>query len=183
MKQELLDLMKKHSYSEGSFMLSSKRMSKFYIDCKNTLLLSRGHFLIGNILCDLIEDKLGYLEPSIVAGVELGGCSIASAVSTVSAYPGHKTSYDALFLRKSIKDHGSQKRIEGVPRPNSRVVLVEDVLTTGRNTINALAVLEENDYDIAAVIAIVDRSEGATDRIQDKCLIPVISLFTLADFE
>jgi orotate phosphoribosyltransferase len=182
MKLELLDLLKKHSYKDGSFMLSSKKMSKFYIDCKNTLLLSRGHFLCGSVIYDIIQDKLGYLQPTVIAGVELGGCSIVSAVSTISSLPGNKQ-LDGLFIRKSIKDHGSQKRIEGTPQPGNKVVLLEDTLTTGRSTINALAILEENDYDIAAVIAIVDRGEGAQEKIQDKCLIPVISLFTLADFE
>jgi orotate phosphoribosyltransferase len=182
MKHKLLELLKQHSYSEGSFMLSSKRMSKFYIDCKNTLLLAEGHAIVGQLIYDIIQDKLGYLNPTVVAGVELGGCSIVSAVSTISALNGNNK-LNGIFIRKQLKDHGSQKRIEGMPQANAKVVLLEDTLTTGRSTINALAILEENDYDIAGVIAIVDRGEDAINRIQDKCLIPVISLFTLADFE
>ena len=163
-------------------MLSSKKMSKFYIDCKNTMLLARGHNLIGNLIYDTIQEKLGYLNPTIVAGVELGGCSIASAVSTISSLDNRKP-LDAIYIRKSIKDHGSQRRIEGHPQPGASVVLVEDTLTTGRASINALAILEENDYNIAGVVVLVDRLENGVNRIQDKCLIPVISLFTLADFE
>jgi orotate phosphoribosyltransferase len=127
-------------------------------------------------------DALASLPPcDAVAGVELGGCPLASAVSLVSFQRGRPL--DALYVRKEVKDHGSKKLVEGDRslRAGLRVVVLEDVVTTGGSTLKAVAKLASVGAVVVGVVAIVDRLEGGRAAIEAAGL-PLVSLTTRDDF-
>ncbi|CAN5467302.1 hypothetical protein BH09MYX1_BH09MYX1_36010 [soil metagenome] len=116
-----------------------------------------------------------------VAGVELGGCPLASAVALRSFQRG--APIDAIYVRKDAKDHGSKRDLEGNVHlaPNARVVLVEDVITTGGSTLKATEKLRAAGYEVAGVVALVDRLEGGRENLEAAGL-QVRALYTRDDF-
>lgn len=179
MKEELLSLLKKYSFKHGDFTLASGQRSPYFIDCKQTLLLGRGHYLAGRLIIDEIIKHCRKIGG--VAAVELGGCPLASAVATLSW--DHFSLLDTLYIRKAAKDHGTKKLIEGQLILNKDVALLEDTITTGGSSINALGVLKASGYNPVAVISIIDRLEGGSEAITKTFGIPVISLYTIKDFQ
>ena len=178
-KNELLSLLKIYSYKTGKFTLSSGKQSSYFLDCKQTLLQAEGHWLAGRILFDEITTRFDNTI-NAVAGVALGGCSLASAVSTISTYEKYKP-INSLYIRKEAKDHGTQNLIEGYYKEGEGVVLFEDVITTGGSSILALDILKKSGLNPIAVMSIVDRLEGGNVFISDSFGIPVISLFSIED--
>jgi orotate phosphoribosyltransferase len=116
-----------------------------------------------------------------VAGVELGGCPLASAVAMTSMLRG--SPLDAIYVRKGAKDHGSARLIEGdsLLRKGSPVALLEDVVTTGQSTLDAASKLQAAGYSVAGVLALVDRLEGGRDAIE-KARLPFATVYTREDF-
>lgn len=179
MKAQLLQLLKTYSFNKGEYKLSSGKMSEFFFDCKKTLLLAIGHQLAANLIIEKLH-SIGGVDA--VAGVELGGCPLASGVATISSmYSGIKP-FDALYIRKAAKGHGTQRLIEGFSE-GKNVVLLEDVITIGRSSMSALAALKAEGYNTVAVITIIDRLEGGTDDIRKRYDVPVFSLYTAEDFK
>ncbi|MGE0787075.1 MAG: orotate phosphoribosyltransferase [Sandaracinaceae bacterium] len=160
----LLELLRTHSFVKKRVKLASGRESDFFIDCKQTVLRAEGHRLVGEAMLE----RVLRLEPRpvAVAGVALGGCSLASSVALTSAL--HGTPIDALYVRKEAKDHGSQRLIEGDDHlpAGARVAVLEDTITTGGSTLKAVAQLRDRGFEVAGVIAIVDRQEGAAEAIE-----------------
>lgn len=182
-RQDLFEMLQKYSYKEGDFTLASGKKSNFFIDCKQTLLMAKGHHLASNLILDKLERWPTIIHA--VAAVELGGCPLASAVSTLSY---ESVPIDALYIRKSVKDHGTQKLVEGgtqfiLKQNYAKVILLEDTITTGSSSINALKILTEAGYMPTGVICVVDRLEGGSENIKAYLDIPVISLFTIKDFQ
>lgn len=161
-------------------MLTSGKTSDFFIDCKPAVLTSEGHRLVGELLYEAI-DRLD-ARPQAVAGVELGGCPLASAVSLTSSLGGRRA-IDALYIRKAKKRHGTGKQIEGADRlaPGANIVIVEDTVTTGGSTLSAIETVREAGYAISAVFAIVDRLEGGREAIEGAG-VRFESLYTRRDF-
>jgi len=178
-RDELLNMLKAYSFKRGDFTLASGKKSEFFLDCKRTLLRSRGHYLVAELIMEILHTFHGV---DAVAGVELGGCPLASAVAMASATSGMQDEYNALYIRKTAKDHGTKNLIEGGARGDRKVVLLEDVITTGGSSMVALQALKDAAYVPVAVIVVVDRLEGGSDAIHEKFGIPVISLFTIKDF-
>lgn len=120
-----------------------------------------------------------------VCGVELGGCSLASAVATLSMYLDHSNmnKLNCLYIRKASKDHGTKKMIEGDNSifPNMKVVLLEDVTTTGNSSLKALQILRDNDIICNNIFTVVDRLEGAKENLE-KNNVELYSLFTIEQF-
>jgi orotate phosphoribosyltransferase len=116
-----------------------------------------------------------------VAGVELGGCPLASAVALTSYLRG--TPLDAIYVRKDAKEHGSRRLLEGNGRiaPGAPVALVEDVVTTGGSTLSAASKLADAGYTVAGTVALVDRLEGGREAIEAQGL-KLVALFTRDDF-
>jgi len=116
-----------------------------------------------------------------VAGVELGGCPLASAVALTSFLRG--APLDAVYVRKDVKDHGSRRLLEGTSRlaEGARVALLEDVVTTGGSTLKAASKLRDAGYDVGAVVALVDRLEGGREAIE-AVRIDLVAVFTRHDF-
>lgn len=185
LKKQLLDLLKHFSFLKGEFTLASGKKSDFFLDCKKTLLTSSGHFLAGKLIIDELSTLQGHIDTDVhaVAGVALGGCSLASSVATLSSLWSGRRPYDALYIRQETKDHGTKNLVEGNATFGKNVALLEDVITTGGSSARALESLIKAKYNPVAIIAIVDRLEGGADMIREKFQIPVVSIFTLEDIK
>jgi orotate phosphoribosyltransferase len=177
-RQRLLELLRELSFERKKVILASGRESDFFIDCKQTILTAEGHALVGELLFDLIRELPA---ADAVAGVELGGCPLASAVSLVSFQRGK--SLPAFYVRKERKDHGSAKLVEGDRslRPGIRVALLEDVITTGGSSLKAVDALTKAGAQVVGIAALVDRLEGGAETIREKG-IPLVSVASRKDF-
>lgn len=172
MLEQLIALLRARSYQKRDVILASGARSDFFIDCKQTVLTAEGHRLVG----ELMHGALGAFGGcDAVAGVELGGCPLASAVSLTSAVHaqqrrGNARPLDALYVRKEAKDHGTKKLVEGDKslRLGARVALLEDVITTGGSTLSAIAKLEDAGAKVVGVVVLVDREEGGREAIEAR---------------
>ncbi len=176
-RERLLELLRARSFARKKVVLASGRESDFFIDCKQTVLTAEGHALVGALMFDALET----FSASAVAGVELGGCPLASAVAMTSFERGKPL--DAIYVRKDAKDHGSRRDLEGntqIPA-GARVALVEDVITTGGSTLKAAEKLRAAGYVVAGVVALVDRLEGGREAIESAG-VALTTIFTRRDF-
>ncbi|MDP3276045.1 MAG: orotate phosphoribosyltransferase [Deltaproteobacteria bacterium] len=180
-RSRLLDKLRRDAYREGTFTLASGKTSDFFIDCKAVMLSAEGHSLCAEALLALLDvtERASSERASVVAGVALGGCPLASALSLLSFQRGQPR--DALYVRKESKDHGTRSLIEGRAAPGSRVVLLEDVMTTGASSKLAIERLQSAGYVVSSVLALVDREEGAAAAIR-ALGIEAHALFTRGDF-
>jgi orotate phosphoribosyltransferase len=174
----LVELLRQRSFERKPVVLASGKESDFFIDCKQTVLTAEGHALAGELLFDALAQLP---RCDAVAGVELGGCPLASAVSLVSFQRGRPL--PALYVRKDQKDHGSKRLVEGDRAivPGMPVVILEDVITTGGSTMKAVEKLGRAGVVVVGVLALVDRLEGGADAIRLAGL-PVVSIATRHDF-
>lgn len=164
LRQYLLSLFVNHAYAEGDFLLSSQQKSAHYINGKQVTLRAEGAVIIGRLLLSMLpEDTQG------VAGLTLGGDPIVTSVITVSAYENCPIS--ALIVRKEAKGHGTQAYIEGPTlKEGAKVVVLEDVVTTGKSVILAVERLRAVGYKVDRVIALVDREQGGAVHCQSQGL-------------
>jgi orotate phosphoribosyltransferase len=159
---QLLSLLARISFRLGNFKLSSGGTSDYYIDCRTTTLHAEGGRLTGHAILDLLEAH--NIEVDAVGGMTLGADPIVSNVATASAWrakerPGSPLIHGFL-VRKAEKTHGTGRRIEGFLREGARVLIVDDVCTTGASTIHAIAAAREAGMTVAAVACIVEREEA-----------------------
>jgi orotate phosphoribosyltransferase len=178
-RARLLALLTERSYAKRKVVLTSGRESDFFVDCKQTVLLAEGHALVGSVMLEAAE-RLA-IKPRAVAGVELGGCPLASAVSLVSFQRG--TPLDAIYVRKQAKEHGSARLMEGDTKipDGTPVAVLEDVITTGGSTLKAVEKLRERGLSVAGVVVLVDRQEGGAEALAAAGL-EVISVFLRDEF-
>lgn len=141
------------------FELASKKKSNLYIDCKKTTCNALGKVLIGN----LIFDKISNLQVNAIGGLTLGADPIANAVSYTSAI--RERPIDTFIVRKTPKEHGLKKNIEGDIKKGDTVVIVDDVITTGASTIEAIQKAMDFGLRIVKVIVLIDRQEGGQENI------------------
>ena len=175
-RERLVQLLRERSFERKRVVLASGRESDFFIDCKQTILTAEGHALVGELMFDALPPC------EAVAGVELGGCPLASAVSLVSFQRGRPL--PAFYVRKEVKDHGSRKLVEGdrALHPGIQVVILEDVITTGGSTLKAVDKLRTAGAQVVGVVALVDRLEGGVEAIQRDGGLPVVSICSRRDF-
>jgi len=177
-RSRLVALLRERSFERKRVLLASGKESDFFIDCKQAVLTAEGHALVG----ELMFEALAQLPTCrAVAGVELGGCPLASAVSLTSFQRGRPLA--ALYVRKEQKDHGSKRLVEGdrAIEPGMPVVVLEDVITTGGSTLKAVDKLGQAGVVVVGVVALVDRLEGGADAIRASGL-PLVSIATRRDF-
>jgi orotate phosphoribosyltransferase len=160
--RQLLSLLARTSFKLGQFKLSSGGASDYYIDCRTTTLHAEGGRLTGHAILELLEQH--GIEAEAVGGLTMGADPIVSNVSTASAWraqsnPGAPLLHGFL-VRKAEKAHGTGRRIEGFCREGARIVIVDDVCTTGASTINAIEAAQEAGMKVAAVVCIVEREEA-----------------------
>lgn len=140
----------------GDFVLASGRRSSFYVDARRTTMSGEGLVLIGSIGLQHLRAR-GW-QPDLVGGLTLGADPVAYAIAAAARAQG--LAIDAFTVRKQAKEHGTGRRIEGCFVPGARIVVVEDVLTTGRSALEALAAVEGEGGKVLGVLAVVDRQEG-----------------------
>ncbi len=177
-RNRLLALLIKKSFrysAEEAFQLTSGKKTAYYIDCKKVSLDPEGAYLIGKE----IFERIAHLHAEGVGGMTLGADPIATSVSLVSFL--NKKSIPAFIVRKEAKAHGSRQQVEGSLKTGAKVVVVEDVVTTGGSTLRTIEALQREGYGILKVIALVDRKEGGAERIL-KTGAPFESLFCIEDF-
>jgi orotate phosphoribosyltransferase len=174
----LVELLRERSFERRRVILASGKESDFFIDCKQMILTAEGHSLVGELMFEALTQLP---ECEAVGGVELGGCPLASAVSLVSFQ--HGRPLPALYVRKTQKDHGTAKLIEGDKsiRPGMPVALLEDVITTGGSSLRAVAALQMAGVQVVGIVALVDRLEGGREAIE-AAKFPLITLATRRDF-
>jgi orotate phosphoribosyltransferase len=176
LRQLLLDLFVRLAYQEGDFLLSSGQRSAYYINGKQVTLTPEGALAVGRLLLSILP-----ANTQAVAGLTLGADPIVTAVSVVSALENRPI--PALIIRKEAKGHGTQAYIEG---PNlstgAKVVVLEDVVTTGRSAMLAVERLRNVGYQVEEVIALVDRQQGGAEFYQSQGL-KFIPLFTIQDLQ
>ena len=177
-RKRLFSLLAEKSFQKREVTLSSGKKSNFYIDCKQTALLAEGHFLIGQMCSQLIQQVAPRVEA--VGGLTLGADPLASATATMSFLAGRKL--NAFLIRKEAKGHGTDAYLEGTKnlRPNMSVAILEDVITTGASTLKAIQRAQSFGLKVEVVIALVDRCEGGRPEVEKHA--PVFSLFTKDDF-
>ena len=159
-RQELIAVIKRRSLRSGQeFTLASGRKSTVYVNLKPTMLDPEGARLIGAALAE----KAAALNADCVGGLEMGAVPLVSAAAAMSAVAGQPVG--AMFIRKTAKDHGTRSLIEGLAEGETlagrHVVVVEDVTTTGGSSLKAVAALREAGAEVAHVVTVVDREEGA----------------------
>jgi orotate phosphoribosyltransferase len=160
--QQLLSLLARTSFKLGQFKLSSGGTSDYYIDCRTTTLHAEGGRLTGHAILELLEQH--GIQAEAVGGLTMGADPIVSNVATASAWraqqqPGASLLHGFL-VRKAEKAHGTGRRIEGFCREGARVVIVDDVCTTGASTIAAIEAAREANMTVAVVVCIVERDEA-----------------------
>ena len=170
MKEELFELLKKHSYKKGEFTLSSGKKSEHYLNCKPITLTGRGLTLTSLLM-------LKEVETNVVAGLTLGADPLVCGVSLLSALDGRLI--NALIVRKEPKGHGTEAWIEGLlPPKDVKVTVLEDVVTTGGSSIKAVEKLRDAGYIVEKVVALVDRQEGGEEAMKEAGL-ELVSMFKL----
>src|SRR6202789_1494110 len=181
-KQQLLSLLARISFRLGQFTLSSGGTSDYYIDCRTTTLHAEGGRLTGHAVLELLENN--HIDAEAVGGLTMGADPIVSNGATPSAWRAQTDPAAPLLhgflVRKAEKAHGTGRRIEGFCRPGARVVIVDDVCTTGASTINAIEAAREAGMIVAAVVCIVERQEANGRPAVEAAAAgaPFLSLFT-----
>lgn len=165
-RKRLFQILRDRSFERRKVLLSSGKESDYYIDCRQTTLHPEGISLIAS----LIYNKIKGWDPPVqaIGGPTLGADPIVTAVSLKSLE--ERAPIPGFLVRKRAKVHGMRRRIEGIKNieRGSSVCVVEDVLTTGGSCLNAVEVVEEEGFRVGGIVALVDRGEGALERIRSR---------------
>lgn len=161
-KQKLLELIKQKAITKGRFTLASGKESNYYIDLRLITLSAEGAYYTAQTILEELRND----EVDAIGGLTIGADPIAAAVAAESYKT--KKPINAFIVRKEEKKHGKGKQIEGPLKENARVVVVDDVATSGGSILKAIEALEKEKHKIIKVIALVDREEGAKEAIQEK---------------
>ena len=174
-RQELLHLLAVKSFRLGEFKLSSGGTSDYYIDCRTTTLDAKGARLTGQVFLEEIRHR--EWNPRAIGGLTMGADPIVVAVAVASG------EIDGFLVRKAEKQHGTGQRIEGFREKPARVVIVDDVCTTGASTVQAIEAAREFGFEVAGVMCLVEREEARGRPNVEKAAAPApfISVFTAND--
>jgi orotate phosphoribosyltransferase len=176
LRQFLLKLLIDLAYKEGNFTLSSGQKSSYYINGKQVTLNAEGALAIGRLILSILPK-----DTQAVAGLTLGADPIVSAVSVVSAYENRPL--PALIIRKQAKGHGTQAYIEGPSLPEgAKVVVLEDVVTTGASAMLAVERLKNAGYQVEDIISLVDRQQGGAE-LYGNAGLNFQALFSIAEIQ
>ena len=174
--RELIGLVESKALKRGTFRLASGREASFYLDAKQVVLDAHGAMLVGRAILERLR-SLGPL-PAAVGGMSIGADPITSAVITMAGVEG--LPLKGFMVRKEPKDHGTKKYVEGPVEPGQRVVIVEDVTTTGGSSLLAIDRVQEFGLVVERVVTVIDRLAGAKDAFAARG-IPLESLVTIRD--
>jgi orotate phosphoribosyltransferase len=171
-RQELLEMLANKSFRLGVFQLSSGSTSDYYIDCRATTLDARGAQLVGEVFFDEIREQ-GW-EADAIGGLTMGADPIVVAVAVTSG------TMHGFLVRKAEKQHGTGQRIEGFREKGARVVIVDDVCTTGSSTVQAIETARDFGFEVVGVMCLVERQDARGRPSVEKAAAPAhfISIFT-----
>ena len=174
-RQKLLSTLAHKSFRLGEFKLSSGGTSDYYIDCRTTTLDAKGSKLTGEVFTEEIRRQ--DWKPRAIGGLTMGADPIVVAVSVVSG------DLDGFLVRKAEKQHGTGQRIEGFREKGARVVIVDDVCTTGASTVQAIEAAREFGFEVVGAMCLVEREEAKGRPSVEKAAAPApfISIFTARD--
>ncbi len=174
-RQELLELLARKSFRLGEFKLSSGGTSDYYIDCRTTTLDARGAQLVGQVFLEEMRQQGWHADA--IGGLTMGADPIVVAVAVTSG------TLHGFLVRKAEKQHGTGQRIEGFREKGARVVIVDDVCTTGGSTVQAIEAAREFGFKIAGVICLVEREEahGRSNVEKAAAGAPFVAIFTAND--
>src|SRR5271155_1490351 len=174
-RQDLLRLLASKSFRLGEFKLSSGSTSDYYIDCRTTTLDAKGARLTGEVFSHEIRQR-GW-KPQAIGGLTMGADPIVTAVSVVSG------ELDGFLVRKAEKQHGTGQRIEGFHGKGARVVIVDDVCTTGASTVQAIEAAREFGFEVVGAMCLVEREEAKGRPSVEKAAAPApfVSIFAASD--
>jgi orotate phosphoribosyltransferase len=175
-RAQLKSLLVKRSIRLGEFTLASGATSEYYIDARLTTMSAEGQLYVGQLAYQAIRESA--LNPTHIGGLTLGADPVTYAIAHRSALEGELI--DGFTVRKRAKDHGTGQRIEGGLPTHSRCLLIEDTMTTGRSTLQALEAVRAHGAAVVGVLTVVNRSETAEAFYAEQGL-PLISLFTGAE--
>ena len=178
MEKELLRLIYEKGFKfseEATFKLASGKMSSYYIDCRVVTSLAKAKYLISHVMFKKIVD----LNVAAIGGPEVGALPIADAVSYASYL--HGKEIKSFWIRKEAKGHGLKKWIEGDVKKGDRVVIVDDVITTGKSTIDAMRRAREGGLIVVKAMVLVDREEEEGKQNIEREGVKVEALFTVSD--
>ena len=169
----LISLLKQRSVRFGDFTLASGARSSWYIDCRLTTMSAPGQRLIGPLALTAIGDA-GW-RPDAVGGLTMGADPVAYAIAAASMDT--RSPVDAFSVRKEAKRHGTGRRIEGNFTAGARVVVIEDVITSGGSALTAIDVIRAEGGEVLGLLALVDREAGGREKIETAG-VSVIALVT-----
>jgi len=177
-RERLIELLRRKSLKIGRFTLTSGQQSVYYFDAKPTTLDPEGAYLCAKLLLEEIRTR--GIRAEAIGGLALGAAPIVASVAAVSF--GERDLYrplQAFIARREQKGHGTQRRIEGfVGQEGTRVIVVDDVCTTGGSTVSAIEAAEEAGYKVVAVFCLVDREQGGAELLSQY---PFVSLFKASE--
>jgi len=165
-KKELIELLKECGAIQfGRFVLTSGAVSDYYIDIKKA---STEPAVLKKIAEAMVEYAKGY---DIIAGMELGAVPLVVALSL-------ETNIPYVIIRKEKKEHGTSKQIEGGEVKGKKVLIIEDVTTSGKSVVKSIKIIRENKAKVDEVLAVVDRESGAEEKLKnaDVSFIPLLSV-------
>ena len=172
-RDRLQQLFRDRALQFGDFTLASGKKSSYYVNSKKVLFHAEAISLLGELLYEATND----LDFQAIGGLEVGAIPMAAAALT--AYHRAGRQLEGFFVRKEAKGHGSKARLEGQVNPGDRVVVIDDVLTTGGSVVQAIEVVEAVGATVARVVCICDRLQGAREALAKYDYRP---LFTVRDF-
>jgi orotate phosphoribosyltransferase len=160
-RERLKQLLKEHSLMFGDFTLVSGKKSSFYFDSKKTTLRPEGAYLVAAEILEMMRDR--GIHADAIGGMTLGADPMVCPVAALSHIDG--PAIRAFIVRKEAKEHGTGRQIEGDLEAGSRVIVVDDVVTTGGSTLRAIEAVEAAGHEVVAVICLVDREEGGSEKL------------------
>lgn len=176
LKEKLFNLLNRDALKRGKFVLSSGKESNYYLDGRIITLTPEGAYLVASIILDLIKDQ----PITAIGGPTLGADPMVGAIAAVSFINGQ--AIKSFIVRKQAKEHGTQRQVEGPElKKGERVILIDDVATSGKAIIEAYEALEKIGVIVEKAIVIVDRNQGAFENLA-KIGIKLESIFKIADF-
>jgi orotate phosphoribosyltransferase len=178
-REKLLGMLATKSFRLGNFKLSSGGTSDYYIDCRLTTLDAAGALATGEAVLGEIRER--EWQADAIGGLTMGADPIVVATSVISAQRG--TPINGFLVRKAEKTHGTGQRVEGYREKGARVVIVDDVCTTGASTIQAIEAAREFGFEVTGVLCLVEREEAGGRASVEKAASPAafVALFTAND--
>ena len=178
-KQKLIEIIREHALKFGQFTLASGKQASYYLDCRMVTLHPQGANQIAAGMLDVIESGVLGAMPQAVGGLAIGADPITASVVVHAGLRDH--SVLGFMVRKEPKQHGTGKLVEGPVTPGMKVVIVEDVITSGGSALKAAEAAREFGLEVIGAIGVIDRLEGGRANFE-AAGIPLHTLLTINDF-